>query len=132
MTTMPQFCQKHRISARVELADENPNMTDMVEGSRHWKVILRRAGRQMTVPFSTGPAIEKEPTAEDVLSCLASDTAGYENANGFEDWAGEYGYDTDSRRAERTWKAVEKQAEKLARFLPVDLYNDLLWDTERE
>ena len=85
----------------------------------------------MTIYFSQGPAIAREPSAADVLDCLASDAAGYESAGSFEDWASEYGYDTDSRKAERTYKAVEKQAADLARILPVDAYNDLLWHTER-
>lgn len=38
------------------------------------------------------------------------DSWGYENARSFEEWAGEYGYDPDSRKAEATWKAVGKNA----------------------
>lgn len=130
MTTIPQFCRKHSISAQVRDVDSNPQMSDMMPGSRHFRVTLRRSGKQMTVPFSQGPAIEQEPTAEDVLSCLAMDAAGYENARSFEDWASEYGYDTDSRRAKKTYKAVERQHDQLERFLPSDIYQTLLWDTE--
>ncbi|KKM78017.1 hypothetical protein LCGC14_1364080 [marine sediment metagenome] len=130
MKTMSQFCRSHRITARSELVDSNPNMDDMPEGSRHWKVTLWRDRKQMTVLFSAGSAIESEPNAEDVLSCAAMDAVGYENAEGFEDWASEYGYDIDSRRAEKTYCAVRTQTVKLAKFLTTEQYDALLWETE--
>ena len=76
-----------------------------------------------------GPALTDEPDAADVLNCLASDASGYENAGSFEEWAGEYGYDTDSRSAERTFSAVESQTLALRSFLG-ERYGDYLWDTE--
>ena len=68
----------------------------------------------MTVYFSQGPAISGEPTTEDVLDCLALDASG---ADSFEDWCAEYGYDTDSRKAEHIYNTVRKQTEELASFL---------------
>jgi hypothetical protein len=46
----------------------------------------------MTVYFSQGPAISREPTIEDVLDCLVLDASG---ADSFEDWCAEFGYDTE-------------------------------------
>lgn len=40
----------------------------------------------------------------------------------FEEFCFEFGYDTDSRRAERTWKACKKAAEKLRRIYDGDFY----------
>lgn len=34
----------------------------------------------------------------------------------FEDWVGEYGYDEDSRKAERIYKAIQRETEKAARI----------------
>ena len=73
----------------------------------------------------------KAPKAADILDCLASDAASYDNARSFEDWASEFGYDEDSRKAERIFKACGKQAIKLKRFLGEPAYERLLWDTER-
>ena len=42
------------------------------------------------------PGKPKTPTAEDVLASLLMDARDVES---FEDWCGEYGYDTDSRKA---------------------------------
>ena len=129
--TLAQFIAEHHITASAERADENPNMADMPRGSSHWKVTLRLGRRRIVVPFSQGPAICQEPTAADVLNCLASDAAGFENARSFEDWCSEYGYDTDSRKAEKTYKAVEKQSDQLKRLLADDdVFHSLLFDTE--
>ena len=123
--TMQQFVQQHGITIAVRLIDENPHMTDMPAGSTHWKCTLRHQGRQLTASFSQGPAISQEPTADDVLGCLASDAAGFDSADGFEDWASGYGYDTYSRKAERTYNLVKTSAGKLRRFLG-DLYQSAL------
>jgi hypothetical protein len=89
----------------------------------HWAVTLRMGRKQMTVPFSQGWAHTKPPTAADVLDCLASDASGADES--FEDWAANYGYDTDSRKAERTYNAVRKQTARLRQFLG-DKYEPLL------
>ena len=124
-----QFCTKHKIKARAEWADSNPHMADS-QNMNHFKVTLRHAGRQMTLYFSQGYAISGEPTAADVLNCLASDSSSVENARSFEDWAADLGYDPDSRKAEKIFKICEKQAERLKKFLGEDLYKILLWDVE--
>lgn len=125
MTTRA-FVNKLRIRAEAEWADANPNITGMPGGSTHWRVRLYSAitRRTMTVLFSQGPAISKEPEAVDVLDCLMNDALGYDKARGFEDWCEEYGYDVDSRSAERTYKAVERERKQLARFLG-DHYNEI-------
>lgn len=51
----------------------------------------------------------EEPTAYDILACLTKF-----NPYTFEDFCSEYGYDTDSRRAKKTYKAVQKEYNSLA------------------
>lgn len=128
------FIRQHRLSMTVDYADTNPNMSGDDEWRRtahHYKCVLKCGRRQMTVPFSQGCAHTSEPTAADVLDCLASDAAGIENARSFEDWAGEYGYDTDSRKAERTFRTCERQAESLKRLVGPEAYETLLYSVER-
>ena len=97
-----------------------------------WRVQLSLNGRKLTIPFSQGFGFNGEPPKlETVLECLASDAAGFENADGFEDWAAEYGYDTDSRKAFKTYKQVEKQTEKLRAFLG-NQYETLLWEVSND
>jgi hypothetical protein len=75
--------------------------------------------------FSQGSAHTANPTLAEVLDCLVSEAQGYDDARGFEDWCSGYGYDTDSRKAERTWRAVKKQAEQLSRTLGTKAYEAL-------
>ena len=132
METLRHFIETNGIKAVVDYADSNPNMAndEWSRTARHFKVVLRCQGRQLTTHFSQGSAHTQEPTAADVLDCLASDSAGIENARSFEDWCGEYGYDTDSRKAERIFKVCERQAESLKRLLNGQ-YETLLWNVER-
>jgi hypothetical protein len=131
--TLAKFLATNRITATVERADSNPSMDDNLRQMDHWKVTLKFSRRRMTVPFSMGSGHNgAAPELASVLDCLASDSAGYVNARSFEDWCSEYGYDTDSRKAERTFNACKRQAERLREFLGDALYEQLLWNTERE
>ena len=86
------------------------------------------------------PLTRRIPTLADVLDCLASDANGYEdakhvgcheNCNPFYNWAREYGYDPDSRKAEKMFRTIKRQAEQLKRTLGQDAYEELLYNTER-
>jgi hypothetical protein len=120
--TLKAFIRQRRITLSAELAERNPNIDTMPPGSRHWRCTLRCGHRRMTVYFSQGPAIEREPTVEDVLDCLASDAG---CASTFEDWCAEFGYDSDSRKAEQTYRLIREQSEKLAALLG-PAYGELL------
>ncbi len=133
MSTLRGFISRHGISMTAELINRRPDghMSDMPAGTAHYRCTLRSKGKRLTVYFSQGPAICKEPTAEDVLDCLASDAAGFANARGFEDWCAEYGYDEDSRKAAKIYRTIEKQAAKLEAFIPAGFIDNLLFQTER-
>jgi|SRR5436190_14540955 hypothetical protein len=121
--TLKAFIRQHRITMSADWADSNPNIDTMPPGSRHWRCTLRCGRRRMVVYFSQGPAIEREPTVEDVLDCLASDASGC--ASTFEDWCADLGYDSDSRKAEQTYRLIREQSEKLAALLG-SAYGELL------
>jgi len=79
----------------------------------------------MTVHFSKGFGNNGfEPTAPEVLECLASDAVGPDVD--FDEWAGELGYDTDSRKDEKTYRTCRKLTGKLQRFLGDDLFTALI------
>lgn len=130
-----RFIDDHGVTMTYERVDWNPNYDrddSWARSATHYKVTLKRPGKRMTLHYSIGNP-EDRPEADDVLDTLASDAAGYENSRGgFGEWADEYGFDPDSRSAERTFKAVEKQAERLKKFLGDEAYEKLLWETERE
>lgn len=115
---------------RVTLSLESLGMDYDADGWMHnaYKATLHYQGRRLTTPFRTGEGWTEDPTAADVLECLLSDAAGYDNAQDAEDWAREYGYLTpdndDSRaawkKAEQQYRETGKQTEKLRRLLGED------------
>ena len=123
------FVRRHKITMQAEMVDRNPNTPDWTDAD-HWKCRLRMGGRSLTTYFSMGFALAREPRPEDVLDCLASDATGPDQQS-FEEWCSEYGYDTDSRKAERTYQTIQKQSDKLKRFLGELDYEFLLYSTER-
>lgn len=90
---------------------------DWAPDAHPYKCTLRFERRTLTVPFYCGSGVTTEPDASDVLSCLCSDAMSVENARDFADWCSDMGTNTDSRKAEATYKACAKLAPKLRRFL---------------
>lgn len=130
-TTLAEFIQTAGVTLTAEWADRNPHMDDSATMD-HWKCKLRAGGRCLTVYFSKGIGHHgAEPTADEVLDCLASDSASIANTGGFKEWCAEFGYDTDSRKAHRTYKTCERQADKLCALLGPAAYGSLLFDVER-
>ena len=131
--TLDQFITEQQLVMSVRPIKRNPHMQEQMP--RNFECTIDFVGRgyrePLTVYFSQGSAYKKSPTLAEVLDCLASDASGVDNARSFEDWASGYGYDTDSRKAERTYRICEEQAQKLKALLGQDTYNQLLYSTER-
>jgi len=79
-----------------------------------WQGLRKRA---MAVTYRMGLAIDREPDLSYVLGSVLMDTMGVMGEGltvpfvRFEDWAPDYGYDPDSRSAERLYDTVVEQAE---------------------
>ena len=71
------------------------------------------------------------PEIDDLLDCIASDYSGYVNSRSFEDWASEYGYDTDSRQAEKIYNTVRQQAMDIESLIGRDQAELLAFEIER-
>jgi hypothetical protein len=120
MRSLQRYVANHGITVEIL---SGPDFTTDEDGwwnhTYALKLLNADLGTEMTLPWKTGLGITEDPDErpEKILDCLIGDAWGYENARGFEDWAGEYGYDPDSRKAESTWKAVGELAQALAQFL---------------
>jgi hypothetical protein len=129
--TVRDFATRLGVTMTVRQTDRNPNMDDY--RMDHWRCYLRCDSRRMSIVFSMGVGHRgKQPHVTDVLDCLASDAAGIVNSPRFEDWCGDYGYDSDSRKALRTFKTCERAAASLRRLLGSSAaFETLLFHTER-
>ena len=99
---------------------------DFIEYAKHfsedkkcrdiYKCTFRRGKNSFSLRFgqsineSTG-AGGNAPTEYDVISCIQKYDVG-----SFDDFCGDFGYDTDSRKAEKIYKAVCKEFEKVSIF----------------
>lgn len=125
--TPDDFASRNGIKATAERAPENPHMPDN-RNADHWKVRLRHGGKSMTLYYSKGHGHNGEkPTALEVLGCMASD-AGLASES-FEDFCGNTGEDTDSRKAKRSYDATRRQTDGLKRLLGAELFEALLEET---
>jgi|ERR1019366_760342 hypothetical protein len=106
------FIAKTGATLKVTFKEFERYFDDDKEPRDIWRFTIQRNGKSYTSRF--GQSIVNrgiEPTAYDILSVLTK----YE-PDTFENFCGDYGYDTDSRRAEKTYKAVVKEWEGVSRL----------------
>jgi hypothetical protein len=101
---------------------EGPNWAKDPDGWEHhgYTVKLSYDGREMLTPWRAGLGITDEPTLGDILESLFLDSEGW--YDDFPQWAGDYGWDADSRKAESIWRAVGEQSAKVRELFGTD-YN---------
>lgn len=92
-------------------------------GASHWRVTLRRNGASLATNYSMGSAYVGEPDLRDVFYSLLLDAEA--GAQSFEDFCSDFAYDTDSRKAEKMWRACKATAVRLARLFSPDELSDL-------
>ena len=121
MTTtakLSDLAQTVAISSEYGAKLDYDKQDDWQRKANGYRVTLRYKGRQMSLDFWMGTGLSGEPEADLVLSSLLLDSSAVDQS--FEDWCGEFGYDTDSRKAEATYNACRKSGEKLQRLLGDD------------
>ena len=116
-----KFLTDNKTKMSVHFVKHDVYFTDEEDARDIFRITFVREGVRRSFLFgqsqndSTGNG-DNPPTAYDVLTCL--EKYGFET---FEDFCGEFGYDTDSRKALKTFKAVNREAQKVH-----DLWNDCL------
>ena len=112
----------NRITSTITYGNTVPydERDDWQRKAHPYTVELRYQGRKYTFPYWTGPGWDRDPTTCDAAGSILMDASSYENARGFEDWAADLGYDTDSRTAERVYRAVERAHANVKRLLGPD------------
>lgn len=88
-----------------------------------YRLTLSRDQERLSVRFGqsiVGSEAKEIPTAYDLLTCLTKSDPGT-----FEDFCNEYGYDNDSRKAEKIYRAVVQEWEKVNRFFTSEEIEEL-------
>lgn len=99
--------------------------------SHHWArgVTFKKEPRTLQLHADTAAKLaivqKVTPKLEDVCSSLLSDGAAFFDGQRFEDWAADMRYDTDSRKAEATFKACDEIGRALSRGLSRDQIDSL-------
>lgn len=132
MQTYQQFAKKHNVTLEARhKGQRTEKMGDHKVNQDIWACTLLHNGAAYDFPFYVGVGQKgKTPTVDEVLYCLASDAQSTDES--FEDWCGNLGYDSDSRKALATYEACARCATELERLLGQGPYNDLIHNTNEE
>ncbi len=105
------FAKKYGVKLQILGMDYKKHFSE--DDTCRWvfKCKLSRGKKSYTFNFGQSIAAgDEEPTMYDVLACLQKYDVG-----SFENFCGDFGYDTDSRKAEKIYKAVCKEYEGVSR-----------------
>jgi len=113
--TLKEFINNMSLKMKTEQIESNPNWDSNVQAN-HYNVQLISGDNRKTCsfPFSQGIGIKENPNINGVLECLQSDSLSGDFT--FEGFCDEFGYDSDSRKAEKTFKACQETRFKLKKF----------------
>jgi len=112
-----------KLEARGRYSEQQLQQLGFVPGKRvEWQT-----GKQ-TAWLKEARRVLSEPTPpdlRDVLWSLCLDSMAYENAASFEDYAIEYGYSTDSRKAERIYRECGETCKKLKAMIGLEVMQEV-------
>lgn len=120
---LAELCAELGITARVkELDGDFYTFPDWAK--QGWNITLRYQGKRAQFRFYGGGA-SKTPTASDLVWAVAVDSTALTES--FNDWCYEYGYDTDSIKARSTYKACQRNGERLIKLIGnKDIFSQLV------
>jgi len=108
--------EKFNIKLKVKDVEYKFMQWDKTQQRYVFKLQLLRGKKSYTFEFGQSIAQgSNTPTLYDVLTCLQKYEVG-----SFEDFCRDFGYDTDSRTAEKTYKAVVKEFQAMQRLFNSD------------
>jgi len=112
------FLKDRRVKFEAVYLEHGPCFDDDIKNGKErdiWRLTLRRGKHNMSVRFNNSEAKSDHgntpPMVYDLLACLTKSDPGT-----FENFCGDFGYDTDSRYALKTYKAARREWAKVQRF----------------
>ena len=112
-----EFATKHNVKLKINRTTYGYHFEEDEEKRYIFNCTLSRNGKRYTFNFGQSiSAKDTPPTMYDILTCLTK-----YNPETFEDFCSEYGYNTDSINAQKTYKAVKREFNGVNR-----LFSDIL------
>ena len=108
------FLSKTNTTIKIEFLKYGSHFTGEKEQRNIYKVKIKRGNKSFSLNFgqSINATLKGEhPTNYDILSCLQKYDVG-----SFDDFCSEFGYDEDSRKAEKTYNAVCKEYDNVCKI----------------
>ncbi len=133
MQTLERFLDSNDVGMRCRPVTVNGDPTMLIAepwAPQQYSCQLYRANGHGPITAIVG-SDNGAPELRDVLDAVAAQAAVADHARGYEHWALEMGFDPDSRKGERVYRAARRQARLLRQLLGEDQYARLLWETER-
>lgn len=108
------FLRKHNSTMHCKLLRKGRYFNEDTEGRHVYEITLKRNGEQYV--FTFGQSVyatqrNETPSVYDVLSTIQKYDPGT-----FENFCGDFGYDEDSRKAEKTYQAVQDEYNNIKRL----------------
>lgn len=111
---------------------------DNMRNYNNHRITVSKDGKRCSFEYwgsIANPEITNEIDAFYAVCCLASDAVA--GLMDFEEFCNEFGYDTDSRKAKKSWKACKRAAAKVQRCFGdvyefAELFNDSQTDDDTE
>lgn len=110
---LAELCAELGITARVRELDSD--LHRFPEWAKQgWSITLNYQGKRAQFRFYGGGA-SKTPTASDLVWAVAIDSEAIDES--FSDWCDNFGYSTDSITARSTYKACQRNGERLIKLI---------------
>lgn len=113
------FLKKANATFKAKFIKNDVYFTDDKQTRDIYRITLTRNGQKWTFRFGQSIADSDQNTPPTTYDVLASITK--YKPESFEYWCYEFGYDTDSRKALKTYKAIVKEWESVN-----NMFNDVL------
>lgn len=115
---LPEFCKDRGVTLASEYIGRDTR-DDSWEADG-WTCRLGYRGHKLTLAFHMGTGHQgRAPEVAEVVSSILLDADS--GSMDFAEFCREFGYDEDSRKAEKTWKACVAMKRKVDRFFGEDI-----------
>lgn len=120
---LAELCAELGITASVrELDGDFYSFPDWAK--QGWSITLKYQGKRAQFRFYGGGA-SKTPTASDLVWAVATDSTALTES--FSDWCWGFGYTTDSIKARSTYKACQRNGQRLTDLIGnAEIFNQLV------